>query len=351
MKQVPKNYKKIDSLLNKVSKNLEFSLVVRPINSHLIKEDFFETQKDPYLAYKANGHRLLKYRNKLKNLKIKRDSPIAYLLNKKRVDLIKKIDLITSRGNGNFTRNCIRVYGKPDRAIINKAKKILKSGNGKKIERIPIKKVLSMIKDCFKDYGLNWKVKTEHIISSANVSASKKTIYLKKKARFSKRYVKRLIVHEIETHVLRTENARKQQLKIFFNGLPGYLATEEGLAVYNEERNNLLDTNTLRNYAGRVIAVDLALKNSFRDTFKALRKYFRKGTAFRLTLRAKRGLGDTSLPGAYTKDYLYLKGYFDVKNFIRNGGSIKDLYYGKISVNDVPIIKKIKDYLREPKYI
>jgi uncharacterized protein (TIGR02421 family) len=348
MEKISEKYKKIDAFFHKVSKHLLFSLI-NPVNNHLIKKDFFKTYKNPYLIYKENGAELLDYKNKLRSLRIKKDSPISYLLNKKKLELIKKIDLINSRGTEDFTKNSLRLYGKPNKDLINKAKRILKLKDGIKSRKILIKEAISMIKESFNNFGFKWQIKKEHIISSALLIPSEKTLYLKKKARFSEEYVKRLIVHEIGTHALRAENAKQQPLKIFFHGLDDYLATEEGLAVYNEERNNLLDINILKNYAGRVIAVNLALKNSFYDTFKGLRKYFNTETAFKLTLRVKRGLADTSKKGGFTKDYVYLKGYFDVKDFVENHGSIKDLYYGKISIKDVSIINKLKPYLKEPR--
>ncbi len=72
--------------------------------------------------------------------------------------------------------------------------------------------------------------------------------------------------------------------------------------------------------------------------YTALCDYFDQEDAFTLTLRVKRGLGDTSKPGAFTKDYLYLDGYYHVKEYVRKGGSLHALYTGKIGIEHVPFL-------------
>ena len=138
--------------------------------------------------------------------------------------------------------------------------------------------------------------------------------------------------------------------KIFEKGFPRYLTTEEGLAVVNEEVWNVLDIKTLRAYAGRVLAISKALNNSFKDTYDYLLNYFDTNIAWRLTLRAKRGLADTEESGAYTKDLVYLKGYFLVKDYLKKKGSIIDLYFGKVGVDDIKLLKEIKG-LKKPLYL
>ena len=56
--------------------------------------------------------------------------------------------------------------------------------------------------------------------------------------------------------------------------------------------------NRLRRFAGRVLSVAGALKGGFRDVYNELLKYdFTPRDAFMLTVRAKRGLKDTSQTG------------------------------------------------------
>jgi len=142
-------------------------------------------------------------------------------------------------------------------------------------------------------------------------------------------------------NIARAENGKKQRYLLFSYGFPNYLETEEGLAVYNEKINDLLPNHILKHYAGRVIAVDLALKNSFSIVYNELLQYFNKDIAWNLALRAKRGLADTSKKGGFSKDYLYLKGKYVVEDFVKKGGDVKELYVGKIGVEHVPLMKEI----------
>ena len=142
---------------------------------------------------------------------------------------------------------------------------------------------------------------------------------------------------------MRYENGKQQPYNIFSMGLTNYLGTEEGLAVVNEELNHCLTRATLKTYAARVIAVHKALKCTFRETYNYLVKYLGKENAFEVTLRAKRGIGNTFFPGAFTKDHLYLKGYIEVKKYLNNGGELRKLYYGKIGVKDIPIVETVPD--------
>ncbi len=135
---------------------------------------------------------------------------------------------------------------------------------------------------------------------------------------------------------------------MFALGLPGYLSTEEGLAAYFEELTGNTDEEKMRDYAGRVIAVNSVCKNlSFREAYEKLRGYgFTEGKAWRLAIRAHRG-------GGYIKDHVYLKGYFQVKKFAEKNGDLKSLYVGKIGIQHLPLVKNLlkEGILKKPKYL
>ena len=137
------------------------------------------------------------------------------------------------------------------------------------------------------EMGLKYRIHSTDMVTSARLDTVGRLLELKKRERFNLDYFKRLIVHEIGTHALRTENGLLQKLSIFKNGFPGYLGTEEGLAAYNEFRSGVMSNSILRNYAGRVIAVHTAEKSDFTTTYKELRKFFSTTMAWKLTLRAK----------------------------------------------------------------
>jgi len=72
--------------------------------------------------------------------------------------------------------------------------------------------------------------------------------------------------------------------------------------------------------------------------------------AFDVVAKVKRGVEDTSQPGVFTKDYIYFKGYKEIKNYVKSGGDIKKLYIGKINHADLDLISKIEG-IKPPQYL
>lgn len=281
-----------------------------------------------------------KIKHKLRNLKINLRKWNKIYLDKKK-ELMDYTRLVESIGTYNFASLSYTCFGVPSRELVNKAYNMLKLPPSKNsVKYDPISTVKKFLENLLKQ-GYNWQIREKEMIAGAVTDNTKKILYLNKDRKFDEVAIKRLIAHEIGTHITRLENGRNQIYRIFLMGFPNYLKTEEGLAVYNEKKANLLTNDVLKHYAGRVVAIDLARKNSFSIVYIELMEFFPKDVAWNLTMRAKRGLADTSRPGAYTKDLVYLDGYYKIKDFVNEGGNIKDLYLGKIGVEHVKIAKEM----------
>lgn len=332
------------NLLCKLEKKIPF-LGMNPLNSTSEKKRFFKRPGyNPVFRYGKPPSGADKLFAGIGELKLE-DNYINNLLMKKLEKFKKTHAMIQSLGTDEFSFFSKEIFGVPDQALVDKSYEILGKESEKEEGEINSKQVVGVMKKVLEDFGLDkWVVSTKKMAANAAVSVASRKVYVKKNSRFPASFLKRVVVHEIGTHVFRGANGAKQPHEIFRTGLPGYLMTEEGMAVNAEEMNGVLKINTLRTYAGRAIAVHLSQKKSFREVFDELRKYFDDSTAWKVTLRAKRGLDDTSKPGAYTKDYLYLKGYYEVKKFLEEKGDqgLKVLYYGRIGLGDVPIIKEMK---------
>ena len=160
-----------------------------------------------------------------------------------------------------------------------------------------------------------------------------------------------VIAHEIQTHIFTAENGKSQPYQLFHRGTGGYLTTQEGLAIYNQER--AVDCLTEKHFwnAALVVAIQQAQMGSFRDVYDAMRAMgYDEGKAFQFALKSKRGLEDSSLPGAFTKDLIYFRGKQMIEEFVANGGDLKRLYVGKI---DLPSLEEIGSlpFLVAPKYL
>ena len=293
------------------------------------------------------------------NVRIKRiefpDSPIGILLRKKIDEIKRKIDLLESRGSDHFTANSIHLYGAPDKELLRQAKEQV-SDMPKEFPKPSAMFNSSEAKEIFeqaiKDCGLKgWSVKIKKDMVSDAIAGKENSVMIREDAMFSEERIQGTIAHEIETHAFTAMNGSMQPYKIFQRGLADYLTTEEGLAVYNQDGTE--SGATAKKYwpASSVIGIYVAMNSSFADVYAEVLKYgFDPERAWRVALKAKRGLTDTSKSGAFTKDFVYYKGHKKILDFVSKGGDLKDLYYGKINMDDLELVKKVKG-LRPPLYL
>lgn len=340
---------KTDGKLFEISKKISF-LAITPTNLSAEKERFFTRKNyNPQFTYEPYKTNLEIIKRELKSLKTD-NSIMGKLLDEKRHYFLSMLSLLAYRGHGRFTEYSQRVYGTTDTHLVTKAKQLVNFTTHPEEKTLTTHDVIKKLTYALVKSGVHWSVKEKEMVAYAAVSPSKKVLLVKKNTLFSEKFLKRLIVHEIGTHIIRAENGLQQPYKLFFYGLPGYLTTEEGLCVVNEQLNDCLNNLTLKNYAGRVLAIQHAFHGSFRQTYHYLQRYFSDETAWKLTVRAKRGLGDTSAAGAFTKDSVYLRGYLQVKDYWYRHRDLSPLYYGRISLDHIPLLPKIKG-LKHPMYL
>lgn len=142
--------------------------------------------------------------------------------------------------------------------------------------------------------------------------------------------IQRLLTHEIDSHVLQRCNLSTSDsslLRLIPQG--DSLLWGEGLAVYNEIHSGRITKNAFETYYYRLKAVHM-LDKSFREIFDYLSRYMKPTKAYMITYRVKRGMGNTQLPGGYTKDASYALGYQTVDTYIKKGGCIEMLYISRI---------------------
>jgi len=241
------------------------------------------------------------------------------------------------------TNSVLKYRGKPDLFLLNRAKYICRKYQREKVKfnvLTPEEIGVELKKLVFNLTQEKIKVIFCELSSKVNINASEKIIKINPNERFTSLDLKRLKIHEIGTHYLRYFNGNKFIPQILASGSSNYIEIEEGLATFMEEKNGVLSKAQLFIYAGRVIATYYALKKSFYEVYMILKKYgFKDSDAFAITFRSKRNLNDTSKPGGFTKDYVYLSGYYKIKHFAKNH-DVRDLFVGKIKITDLRIIRK-----------
>ncbi len=188
-----------------------------------------------------------------------------------------------------------------------------------------------------------WIVRWEEVMSARIlIESTRLEVRVNPRATFRESDVRRLIAHEIDVHVTRSENGKRQPLRMFSTGLPGSLQTEEGLAVYAEERVGTLSTAASERQADIRAAIVSARSLGFRELWEQLRPEFGRNGAFSVALRLKRGLANPGAPGVYAKDAVYGLGWLSVRSWMKRGGALSDLYVGKVGLHH-----PVREWLQE----
>ncbi len=241
-----------------------------------------------------------------------------------------------SRSENNFPGWLTNNFAPPEADELKKAFDILNNFQGNTLaekETIEASEAKSILAEALFYRGItDWNVEIVDMVAKMSVNSLNKSLRINKLSKFSSRQINRLIVHEIETHIYRGLNGSNQPFGIFAYGFTDYLDTEEGLAIYNEERSGCLSEDDMNRYALRMILAEKCRESGFYALFSFCLPYVdhNTDTAFTMVTRLKRGLTDTSRGGGYLKDLVYFRGYLKVKGLSTE--SIQKLYTGKIGI-------------------
>lgn len=347
------NFSEIDQELVNLDSKIKLLYHLRPINLEEEKIKFLANPKqNPQFEYPRLKFDPLELIDRLNKI-ITDGSPLGQIFDEKKKEIALKIKLLESIDEVDFSETSIELFGKPSPAEIKQCQDLLKKLSADKTsgsEKMHTsEEAKEKFNSTFAKYGLNnWEVQIKKDMVSDCVAGKNNRLFVRKNALFSATRIESLITHEIETHILTAENGKLQPYGIFNRGLANYLQTQEGLAVYNVEQQQHLPFIENSKALGHVLAINAALQTSFAEVFELLRSLnFSTEQAFRAALKAKRGYMDTGKRGAFTKDYIYFRGYNEIREFVEKGGKIRDLYIGKMALKDLEKVKKISG-IREP---
>ena len=333
------NLFEIDANLDRLVKKIELLSHVNPLNIEKEKHQFFASKYtvDPEFRYPKlkftpyKMHRLF-FSQRLERIE---DEEIRTMYKEIIYYYSNTVQCIETIGEKKkFHYNSLRIYGSPTEKDVDNARFILHYAN--EPERVDMEKIYSPdeAKSYFEefaqryDFPLNIKFST-HIAADAMVSNATQSLLLKRNTKFSKNQILTLANHEIGVHLVTTYNAMQQPLKIFSNGFPKNVETQEGLAVFSEYMSGALSLKRLKELAYRVLASDSLIKGyTFSDTFDLIHGQYKlnRNDAFTITLRAHRG-------GGFTKDRLYLSGLRKIYKRYQRGESMDVLLSGKVSMD------------------
>ena len=339
----------VNSYLSKL--RIPTSLVFTPINLKEEKERFLNSDiYEPNFRYKGvrnSNEEILKKLSSVKSIsdvdpRIS-DFYISLIESKKDADLLMK----SVGDNELVTEISSRKYGKPSDLLFRKASQVLrgkvdnynivKYHSSNHSQLLGYDRIEEVFNSVFTYFNLtDWKLHPSSNIgkNGAKVGIKSKWVLVDPKIERSAFKLKKTLVHEVGTHVLRSINGENSGISALSNAnLSSYLDIEEGLATWNESTNNLLTLKTLKKKAAFTYAIYIGEKMSFRQLYNSMLSVFPKNSAFSITYRVKRGIADCSYPGIYSKDIVYFRGFNKVKKALERDKSLYEkLYAGKIDI-------------------
>jgi alpha-L-glutamate ligase-like protein/uncharacterized protein (TIGR02421 family) len=345
----------IDRFIAQTDRDLTLLKALKPSNleeeRHALERD---VHHNPLFQFPKIGRDFAEVESKLQEVSPE-DSPLGLLLQKKRRELLLRLQILKSRGDAlAFTEASQALFGAPDALLLGDARGVLAAREAcdvpaKDEDFLSPDESVAFFREALDRYGLHdWHVVIRQAMV-ADCTVGAKRIFLRKGARFSRHHAESLVAHEIETHILTAENGEHQPFRLLRRGCANYLETQEGMAIVNQ--NRVLTQHHEKRFAPAkgVLAVAFALDHSFAQTRAYLQHElgFTAEKALTKTIDLKRGLSDTSLPGAFTKALVYFRGQRAVERFLSQGGDMRRLYVGKVAIEDLDLIEKIPG-LRKP---
>ncbi len=334
----------IDSNLDRLVKKIELLSYLNPLNAEKEKQRFFASKftEEPLLKYPKIKFHPYKLHRMFFSQPLERisDQKIQKLYQDIIYYYSNMVQCIQTIGEPKkFYYNSLRVYGTPTEKDVLNAQFILHYSDefpGSDMEKIyTADDAKAYFEDFSRQYNFPLHIKLSTAIAAdAMVSNSTQTLHIKKNTKFSKNQLLTLANHEIGVHLVTTYNGIAQPLKIFSNGFPRNVETQEGLAVFSEYMSGALTLGRLKVLAYRVLASDSLIRGySFSDTFDLIHGTYKlnRNDAFYITMRVHRG-------GGFTKDRLYLSGLKKIYKRYQRGESMDNLLTGKVSMDYEPDI-------------
>ena len=344
----------VDGLLYRTAKSADWLAFFTPQNLVSERQKFLKMHShsktyEPQFGYRSpNLAEINNLKIALSNLNTHKSLPKPFneAYNLALTYSVKMCDLVLAfeeKNDQKVSRLSELIFGRPDKHLVSIAKKVVGGPN------IPIclsqntdKKVVTSdalanaIQERMDQYDMQWQVVlSSESVSRVSVQPIKRVITIRRDLLFSQRDIQKILIHEVDTHMLRAENGKRcWEPGIFEIGFHDAEKVEEGLALYNEQLQQVSSLDFERIIALHVLGINYAASHTFSETFDWVAQYFPNDPdyAFHRVLRWKRGLHRQDRPGAFAKDLVYFLGFLELKNYISRGGKISQLYYGRTNL-------------------
>ncbi|MCX6824118.1 MAG: DUF1704 domain-containing protein [candidate division SR1 bacterium] len=349
----------IDQKIEKISKRLNLSARLRPINyfSELDKFITLHGKYNPIFKYKRpEEQKLLQTKDEIMKLQEqlgKLTSRFAKLFVEKLEELELRRNLILAYSKQDFENIAIyntKLFGEFDNELLKASKeKILdrqefgvkKDVLGKVLKLSEIEKIIERYLIDKKIYGVDIVFSYDALSRISVIMGKQIKISISKSAVFKEEGLRATLAHEIDTHLVRYLNGIKSGRNIFKSGTGRYAFDEEGLAIWNGNKVLPDDYEKISLYRKYVVTHELQ-KFTFSKAVEFVKFIYPDRSlegVFKTVIRSKKGIIHTENTGVgYFKDKIYLDGFTRVKQWIDNGNIPEKMYKGKIKIEDLDYI-------------
>ncbi|RLA03576.1 MAG: flavohemoglobin expression-modulating QEGLA motif protein [Gammaproteobacteria bacterium] len=341
---------KVDRELAEITADFDFLLSVTPINADqawsTFKRKRFESE--PRFIYRPLPVDPALVKRQLYRIPIEKieDPALEALFSAQRMELERKLTMLSDRGSRRFLYGSLQLYGRVDEQLLATARHILehvpaRSRGKSAVRQLDAVEFAARAEAEIKYYRERdprvWS-RVEIRDDVVGMLVSHGNLLLNSRQKVAENRVEALLAHEIGTHVLTYFNGQAQPFHQLYAGLPGYEELQEGLAVLAEYLTGGLTGPRLRMLAARVLAASMITEGAgFTEVFRKLDDGygFSQKMAFNITLRIFRG-------GGLLKDMVYLRGLMRLLEYLGGGGAFEPLLLGKFGADHLPIIRELQ---------
>ena len=335
---------RVDQAIHQAMRGFELLEYVNPINLAAERRTFFASrfQKSPEFRYRPIPFDPRSLKRQLQRIPVEKlsDPDIRALYEATITGYADKVDLIADLGTPRFLYGSLRYFGGPTEKDIRNALYLMQLPpvEVEEMATLTAQEAAEAFRQGLDDYGFTAKVVVSpRMVADAMVLGQQRKVMVKKGTRFGSKALTRLVHHEIGVHMVTSENAAIQPLRLPTMGTPVNTMTQEGLAVLSEYLSGTITLDRLRELGLRVLACDAMVRGEkFPDTFSMLVDEYGMDVdqAFFLCARAYRG-------GGFTKDHLYLRGFRKVLRMWRRGEDLSPLLIGKCSLEWEEVLREM----------
>lgn len=338
---------KIDKELMEIDKKLNILKLITPKNQQSEKLKFVNSNWTyiPQLEYNELSFDLDDLFRKVTHIDVP-EIPLSHIFQRKKEEIINKLYFLEA-----FKTQNIKDLNKYNKKLfwwivkdnLDYAKNILNQKDShlkKETEFLTFEEIKEQVEKFNHIYSINIELKEKEIVSRFQMTWN--VLYFKHGSQVSRNEIRSVIAHEIEWHYLRKFNWLKQKYSIFSKWTANYITVEEWIATYNQNKFLSMSDDKYYYNAERYYFMWYALDNNYEKLIKEMLNYYKNDyeRIFRYLVRFKRWVKNISSDYVFLKDVVYLNWYLEIKNFVKNWWNVNELYFWKITIDDLEDIKK-----------